>query len=375
MKNLLYIFMISKDDIGPKEHIKNILKYTSFNTEVISNYNDEIWARQIKKCIDFKSKFSILNVLFFQLSAISYIIKNRKKYDVILLRQSVGFFIIPIIAKFLKIKIVIEVNGFQYQDLLDRNKKIFAKINKYLENISFKNSNKIICVHENLKQNLSENFKNIKNIVVVENGIETTKYLSVNEAKEKYNISNKEFRIGYLGSHAYREGIDFLPYIAQKIDSYDIKFVLIGGTNEDLNKYKNILVQFEVEDKFELYSYIPIDEALDRLKTCDICIHLRRPINGKTNSQGSPLKMLDYHNIGRYVIASDIDSYKYIEDNNFGVLVNLEKEDFLDEIVDIIYSLKFDIKIEENGKKANEYINLKTWNNQIKKMDYELYNI
>lgn len=379
MKKLLYIFMLTKDDIGPKEHVRNILKYTSCNVEVVTNHEDKIWDKFLQKCIKYKFNNTMLNILVFQAAAAIYIIKNRKIYKMIFLRQSVGFFLIPVVAKILKIKIAIEVNGFQYQDLLDRDKIVFAKVNKFLEKITFSCADKIICVHENIKKNLISNFKDLnKNpnkIVVVENGIEVTEYKSVKELKGKNNISQDEFRIGYLGSYAHREGVDYLPQIAQKLSAENIKFVLIGGAENNVKNFQQVIELLHVEKLFELTPYLPLSKAIDRLKTCDICIHLRRPIDGSVNSQGSPLKMLDYHNIGRYVIASDIDSYQYIYKNNFGVLVNLNKESFIDDVVKIIKDLKGKDSIEFNGKRAYEYIQTKTWKNQISKLDIELERI
>lgn len=371
--------MLTKDDVGPKEHVRNILKYSSFNIDVVTTYKDDIWNKFLKKCIKSKYKNTMLNIFMFQVLVGIFIVKNRKRYDAVLVRQSVGFFLIPIISKILNIKIMVEVNGFQYQDLIDRGKVRLAKINKFLEKITFRCSNKIVCVHENIKYNLMSSFKSLKNeehkIVVVENGIETTDYINAQESKDKHNISQSQFRIGYLGSYAYREGVDFLPEIAQKIKDVNIKFVLIGGTKKEVEKFQKIINKKNVREKFELTPYLPLSEAIDRLKSCDICIHLRRPISGSTNSQGSPLKMLDYHNIGRYVIASDIDSYKYIKQNNYGELVDLSKRNVLENIVNLIQKLKQDEYIVGNGKLAYDFIQHKTWKNQIKKLDFELDNI
>ena len=137
MSKILYIFKLTQDDIGPREHVKNILKYTSHDIEVITNSSNSIWDRFLKKCILDKTKNSLLNILLFQAYAAFFIIHNRKKYDVILLRQSVGFFLLPVLSRILGITIIVEVNGLQYQDLLDRKKIFLAKVNHIFEFLTY----------------------------------------------------------------------------------------------------------------------------------------------------------------------------------------------------------------------------------------------
>ena len=93
-----------------------------------------------------------------------------------------------------------------------------------------------------------------------------------------------------------------------------------------------------------IQGYIPKQEALRIMETCDAFIHLRRKINlAESDIEGSPLKMLDYHSVGRPVIASRTSSYQYIEDKQFGVLVDAENE------INVIKGIKIIIKEKDNN--------------------------
>ncbi len=373
MSKILYIFKLTKDDIGPKEHVKNILKYSLHDIDVITNNFDSIWSNFLKKCILDKTKSTFLNIVLFQIYSGIYIMQNKKVYDSILIRQSVGFFLLPILSRALGINVIIEVNGFQYQDLIDRKKILLAKINNIFEFLTYRFASKVICVHKNIQDNLVHKFEILQqnSLKVIENGIEPIEYISVTEAKANENIPLREFRIGYLGSFAHREGVDILPIIAKYMKNTKVKFIIIGGTPEEVKIYHDRLKELNLEDMFEITSYLPIKLALKKLQTCDVCIHLRRPMSGKSNSQGSPLKMLDYHNVGRYVVASNIESYQYIKKFNFGVLVDMNKKDFIDDIISNIYKIT-QLDIENHGRRANDFIQDKSWYKQIKKLDIEL---
>jgi hypothetical protein len=367
MTKVIYIFMLSDDDIGPKEHVRNVLQHSNCYIDVMSNLDSVIWSRCIVRTFESKFKSSILNSLVFQFKALSYLLFNSK-YDVVLLRQSVGFFIIPLFKFLYKGNVHIEVNGVQRQDLIDRNKPFISKINSILENITYSYADKILCVHENIKTALLAHFRNLdlENIYVVENGIEPIPYLSAQDAKKQANISSATFRIGYLGSLAHREGVELLVEVAKHTNLKNIKFIIVGGTDEEIDILKNKIKIANVEDVFEIKSYLPLKDALFIMQTCDVCIHLRRPIKGKSNSQGSPLKMLDYHNIGRYVIATDIDSYKYIKQQDLGNLVALDNFQL---IYQHLEKLRTDDSIVAKGLKGHKMIQIKTWANQIALLD------
>jgi glycosyltransferase involved in cell wall biosynthesis len=364
---ILYVFMLNEDDIGPKEHVRNVLLHSDCSIDVITNLDNSIWSNVLQKAFVSKFRNTFLNSLVFQIRVLLFILFNNK-YEVILLRQSVGFFIIPFFKFIYSQKIYIEVNGVQSQDLLDRGRPLGSIINSVLEFITYIFCDKIICVHENIKNVLLNNFSKInsKNIYVVENGINPIAYLSSIDAKKQLRISLDEFRIGYLGSLAYREGVDFLIDIAKNFHNERIKFVIVGGSEHEILILNNRIKEHNLEKLFDLTPSLPLKDALFLMQTCDICIHLRRPIKGVTNSQGSPLKMLDYHNIGRFVIATDIDSYKYIKEENIGLLVSL---DCMKNVHYKILQLKNDKSVASKGKRGRMFVQDKSWKNQMTKLD------
>jgi glycosyltransferase involved in cell wall biosynthesis len=86
------------------------------------------------------------------------------------------------------------------------------------------------------------------------------------------------------------------------------------------------------------------------------------------------LKILDYHSVGRPVIASRSPSYQYIEDKKFGVLVEIDDD------IDIIQGLKSVINDREKwlnlAKISNDYVrNEKTWEKTVERVENELIKV
>lgn len=374
MKKILYIFLLNEDDVGPKVHVNNILKNSKHDIRVLTWRNDNIWNNYLARCIKPVFKINFLNIQLFQMIAILYVLKNYKKYDVILIRQSIGFFLMPFIFKVIKKKVILELNGLPHQDLIDRGRFLISKLYKTLEKFSYKYSTILLCVHDNIKSSLETRFPQLgeNKIHIIENGVELTNYVSSYDAKKTNNIDLNEVRIGYLGSHAHREGVEYFVDMALSLPEANVKFVVLGGNSQDVESFRKLVKKSKVHNSFELYEYQPLKKALKVLQTCDICVHMRRPIDGASDSQGSPLKMLDYHNIGRFVFASKISSYNYIQEMSLGELFNLNSKDFIEKIVRRIKYFSDNIYSEDlvkKGYEAHKYIQKKSWKNQIAEFD------
>jgi glycosyltransferase involved in cell wall biosynthesis len=380
-KYCLYIFLLSKKgDYGPKEHVRQIFKNINqiHLVGISSLSNKDINCESDLFSINLENiKGTILKTMIFQIFAVLCllkIVKKEKKPLIVLLRQSLGLFLPVIIGRIMGIPVVMEVNGVLHQDLLDRKRgKLLQFFNKVTEYITIRLCNKIIVVHDNLKIILKSLYSLPDGIFkTIENGTDVREWINPIDARKRDGIYDDNFRFGYLGSLAYREGVDLILNIATKMKKENVQFIIVGGTNDEVNNLKLIIRQKRLYGKIAIYSYMPRDDALRIMETCDAFIHLRRKVCIKgTDSQGSPLKMLDYLNIGRPVVVSNISAYKYIKEKKFGLLVDIDQEK------DIIRGIKEVMKDKEKwlrkARNANIFIREeKSWQKTAAKIEYEL---
>jgi len=356
---ICYIFLLSKGDVGPLKHVNAVLKYYPDYISTISNIGGD-YLFDSKNHIKTKSK-NIFKSNFELIYIIKKLIKSKEQ-DVFLVRFSIGYFL-PIFYLFLRNqKFYIELNGLTFQDLRDRNKNFIIRLlNYFIEFISFRLSEKLIVVHKNITDVISKRYLiKSNNFSVIPNGVEPIDIETISLRPNKF------FTLGYLGSLSKREGVDILLSYFSKLDSNVYKLLIVGGHQNEFNLLSNghdlSNVEYHPNTEYNL--------AIKIINNSDCFIHLRRPLKGKFDSQGSPLKILDYLNLNKPIIASNISSYKFIMDNDFGLLIN--PYNFKDFESKVSY-LKNNYS-QFNSIKSNQYVkNYFSWKTQILKLKQLFY--
>ena len=127
------------------------------------------------------------------------------------------------------------------------NKNKDFKAAKYLVK---KYNMKFICLHEKMKNEINEMF-NVKDSIVLNNGIDFSKYDNVTDKKiirEKLNIPTDSFVIGHIGRFNKVKNHNFLIDIFNEIFKRNSKaFLLMIGSGEEKDKIKNKLHKLGLE--------------------------------------------------------------------------------------------------------------------------------
>jgi len=153
-----------------------------------------------------------------------------------------------------------------------------------------------------------------KKILVAPNGVDLAVFSEVVEdvpiLRTKFNLPQDKKIIMYVG-HLYRwKGVDTLIQAAE-IAPGDWVFILVGGTDQDLEKYhqvveskklKNVLLAGRVDKKI-IPSY---------LKSADCLALPNEPVSLESEFYTSPIKMFEYMASGVVIVASDLPSLREI---------------------------------------------------------------
>lgn len=377
----IYIFMIDeKNDLAPIQHVQAVCHYMR-KAEIITVSNvSEKHLKGAKKnfFISLPSasggRFNtLIRCILFQLKLINILIKiwlNKDSSLCILQRQSVSFFLPSVISRLLRIPCFAEVNGLLYQDMIDRHANYFNRyLNYTTEYITYKLCNTIIVVNENLIAPLISIYRlSYDKFKVVENGTYPRKWVDPIYAKKTMGIDIKTKIIGYIGSFARREGVDNLIKAMALIENQDVQLMIIGGGGKEDANLQRLALDLGLDGRVHFCGRFPYLTAMKYLEACDIFVHLRRKIEIEGfDSQGSPLKMLDYLNVGRPVVTTNISSYQFIAEKKFGLLA--EDGDISGTAQAICKLINSNTKI-QSGMLAHEYVtNNKLWSHSVIKLE------
>ncbi|WP_440651957.1 glycosyltransferase [Candidatus Pelagibacter sp. HIMB1495] len=211
---------------------------------------------------------------------------------------------------------------------------IFKKLikSKYLK--------KLIVISQALKNiYLQSGFLNTKKIYVAHDGADEV--LNLN-SKIKLKGDEKNLKVGYVG-HLYRgRGIELIIQCAKQMK--DVTFHIVGGTYEDINKWKNYSNKLKLSNIF-FYGFVPPNETINYRNSFDILLALYgKQVSvfgfkdtGNTSEFMSPLKIFEYMAHKKAIIASNLPVLREVLTSKNSILV---KPEDLDDLVKSITVLK-----------------------------------
>lgn len=130
--------------------------------------------------------------------------------------------------------------------------------------------------------------------------------------REKYGLDKDEFIIASFGFVSDTKRIDkaleaFSIVVKEKSN---IRYLLVGEASKDMEKQiNNFCEDKNIKSKVNITGFTKLEEFIDYIGICDVCINLRYPYNGETSA--SLMRILG---AGKPVIVSDIGSFSEIPD-------------------------------------------------------------
>ncbi|MFH1661890.1 MAG: glycosyltransferase family 4 protein [Candidatus Falkowbacteria bacterium] len=166
---------------------------------------------------------------------------------------------------------------------------------------------------------------NFKKIITAPNGVDLDKFKikkDKKELKQELEIPQDKNIIMYAG-HLYEwKGIDIIIKIASELrEDKNIFFIIIGGLNSDVYKYKKICEVKKINN-IKFLGYKNKKDIPSYLKTADILLLPNHPSTVESVKFTSPIKMFEYMASNVPIVASDLPSIKEILNNNNSILVD-----------------------------------------------------
>ena len=187
-------------------------------------------------------------------------------------------------------------------------------------------------------------------------------------SRTKTKLSKDKFIIGYTGNFStmnmdkgIEDTIKALGILKDK--NVDILFVAVGGTEADIDYYKNLAEENNVSDRVNLRKRVDLDMLAIYQKAFDAML-MNFPDNKHYREYMSPLKMFEYMVSKRLIIASDLPSIRdVLNEGNCLFCMPRDENDLADKILKVIKNQEFFRKI---SNKAFENVREYTWNIRAK---------
>lgn len=238
----------------------------------------------LKMTWDFPYKISLLFKVFYDKKY-----SNSSKLVFFLRYPKLTYFLLRL-KKLLKFFLIYEAHELYFL----KNKKYFE-----VEKTIFKNSDLIICITQNLKNQIIKTFK-IKEakIYVIPDAVKD-EWLKIKKEKGEY--------IFYAGNFKKWKGVEVLIEAMKYLPD---KKLLLAGEGKEMHKLKEKVKKLDLEDRIKFLGYIPHREIPFFLAKSQFGILPN--IKEETSEFTSPLKLFEYMALGLPIIASNIPVFREI---------------------------------------------------------------
>jgi glycosyltransferase involved in cell wall biosynthesis len=366
MKKLIYINSVDGHEIsGQGSFERNFISFldglgVDFNVKIftINSSRNIITDRIVSLKLNKSSKRSYI---WYQIKLCYFllleVLVNRKVSVYIRLAP---FNLVPFfIASLFRIKITVR-SGPIYQNLSLYNKvsnSFLLVLFKYVLAYYYKKSCDIIVVTEKIKETLLGDFRlSSSKIHVISNPINDSIFESevdVTEIKRANGIESGDKVIGYVGDIYKEQGVqNILEAIALLRENRPIDRikVLIVGSGSYLNECKRIVKDLDLQNNVMFTGRVEPNKVIEYINVFDICIAPFTKIDYDTKGS-SALKVLEYLYCNKPVVTIDVLEYKFIGENVFGFLYEIDNIHDLSRKINLGLNLKSKIISKDYVKK------------------------
>ncbi len=146
----------------------------------------------------------------------------------------------------------------------------------------------------------------------------------VARVRSELRQNERELLVTYVGSFAVYQGVELLfASIPEVVRVHpQARFVIIGGTPEQIEERKRQLAADGVERAVTFVGKVPPDALPDYLAASDILLSPR------LSGVNTPLKLLDYFKAGGAIVATDVEANRLILTEETAVLTKPEPSAF-----------------------------------------------
>jgi glycosyltransferase involved in cell wall biosynthesis len=261
------------------------------------------------------------------------------KEEIYLYTRLAPYNLAPFVVSFLpNIRLTIR-SGPVYQNLILYKKiknqqllKVFKVILKWY----YRRANKIICVTDIIKQRIASDFNIDKNkIYVIPNPINDDIF---SRCELKDVATSKLKTIGFIGNIYKDQGVHHLisaiNILVSKNNINNYR-VMIVGDGDYFKQCELLIKQYNLKEVITMVGLVAPNEVPMYIRNFDICVAPFTESDYKIRGS-SALKIMEYLYCNKPVVTIDVNEYRFIKDNSFGLLYESNN---INDLADSIFSL------------------------------------
>ena len=175
-------------------------------------------------------------------------------------------------------------------------------------------------------------------------------------------LGEQKYLAVYSGGLNSFKGVDLLIQAAK--DLPQVQFVFAGGTSDQVNSYRQLAIDLQVQN-VNFLGYILHEQLASLLQAADVLVHPH--CSGEEASFTSPLKFFDYLASGTPIVATEISALQEFKAAN--VVAGWCEPDQSSQLVEVIQRVLMTHPRKPEGYCTSiNFVQQFSWENRIKKI-------
>lgn len=260
-----------------------------------------------------------------------------KKYDVVHTHEEAAFFSFFLVALF-GARHIYDMHSslpWQIQNSKFGKWRFIVKLFYVFERLALKVSQAIITIGSDLQEyavqvNPGAHQLMIENLPL-NSVIELANGAAIQQIRKDLSINGK-LPIVYTGSFEPYQGLEMLLECARIVKKTNPRafFILVGGKPEQVDKCRELVKKFKLEDCTRFIGTVSPAEAMAYLDLAEVLVSPR------VEGMSVPLKIYSYLYSGKPFVATNIEAHTQVLNSDISLLVEPTKEAFAEGIIRVL---------------------------------------
>jgi len=261
-----------------------------------------------------------------------HVVRLRRTMDILYTRDAFLGSCCILLRPVIRLPIIFEVNGLRGEETAMTARSLGGRLASFInyqsEKILARRADFLVCVTPGIKNIMARKYKvPPERMRVVPNGVNLKLFTPdiessrKNELRQSLQLKTDDSVILYLGS---LQPWQDLPTVLQavrniKIDQGNLVLIIVGDGSQK-SKLEEQACHIPKNIRIIFTGNIPYREAPNYISLADICVLPRtREVNAKIGL--SPIKLYAYLACGKPIVASEIEGFEFLQQENLGTLV------------------------------------------------------
>jgi glycosyltransferase involved in cell wall biosynthesis len=275
-------------------------------------------------------------------------------YDLIHSHEEAGFFAARLARKFNTLHLY-DMHSSLPQQLSNfkfSKSKMLVSAFENLEARTIDGADAVITICPELYAYVKERFPQKFNLLienVADNSLVFGSRVETNAIRQQLK-TNGEAVILYAGTFEPYQGIDLLIQSSAKViaNNKHVRFVLVGGKPEQVNQYKKMVSELNLDDHFLFTGSVQPEEVPAYIEACDVLVSPRVAGNN------TPLKIYSYLRSGKPIVATNHITHTQVLDRDVAVLTECEPAAFSDGVLAVLNDANYRTRLATNAQRLAE---------------------